>query len=55
MSLHAEEGRAIRYKGMVDCFVRTVKEEGIAALFKGIIPNYVKVRRLGAAHSYTLP
>ena len=28
---------------MVDCFVRTVREEGVAALFKGIIPNYVKV------------
>ena len=43
-SLHADHGHAIRYKGMVDCFVRTVKEEGMAALFKGIVPNYVKVR-----------
>jgi solute carrier family 25 (mitochondrial phosphate transporter), member 23/24/25/41 len=42
-ALHAEHGHAVRYKGMVDCFVRTVKEEGVAALFKGIIPNYVKV------------
>lgn len=22
------------YKGMVDCFVRTVREEGVSALFK---------------------
>lgn len=43
MQLHADHGHAIRYKGMVDCFVRTVREEGSAALFKGIVPNYVKV------------
>jgi solute carrier family 25 (mitochondrial phosphate transporter), member 23/24/25/41 len=41
--LHADHGHAIRYSGMVDCFVRTVKEEGVGALFKGIVPNYVKV------------
>lgn len=29
---------------MVDCFVRTVREEGVQALFKGLAPNYVKVR-----------
>lgn len=43
MQLHADHGHAIRYTGMVDCFVRTVREEGAAALFKGIVPNYVKV------------
>lgn len=42
-SLHAEGGHAIAYKGMVDCFVRTVREGGISALFKGLAPNYVKV------------
>ena len=41
--LHEEHGHAIRYRGMVDCFLRTVREEGAAALFKGIVPNYVKV------------
>jgi solute carrier family 25 phosphate transporter 23/24/25/41 len=41
--LHADHGQAIRYTGMADCFVRTVKEEGFSALFKGILPNYVKV------------
>lgn len=41
--LHMDDGHAIRYRGMVDCFVRTVREEGTAALFKGIVPNYVKV------------
>ena len=33
-SLHAEAGQAVRYRGMTDCFVRTVKEEGMKALFK---------------------
>jgi solute carrier family 25 (mitochondrial phosphate transporter), member 23/24/25/41 len=28
---------------MLDCFARTVREEGAGALFKGIVPNYVKV------------
>ena len=31
----AESGSgSVAYKGMVDCFVRTVKEEGWQALFK---------------------
>lgn len=42
-NLHAEGGHAVRYTGMVDCFLRTAKEEGMGALFKGIVPNYVKV------------
>ena len=33
-SLHAEGGQAVVYKGMVDCFARTVREEGMKALFK---------------------
>lgn len=32
--LHADHGKAIRYRGMIDCFVRTVHEEGLQALFK---------------------
>jgi hypothetical protein len=32
--LHSQGGSAIAYKGMVDCFVRTVREEGVQALFK---------------------
>lgn len=42
-SLHAESGHAVAYKGMVDCFVRTTREEGLGALFKGLAPNYLKV------------
>ncbi|GAB4815601.1 hypothetical protein N2152v2_002647, partial [Parachlorella kessleri] len=28
-ALHADHGQAVAYRGMVDCFVRTVKEEGV--------------------------
>ena len=31
------------YTGMVDCFVQTVRLEGFSALFKGLMPNYIKV------------
>lgn len=41
--LHSDGGHAIAYKGMIDCFARTIKEEGVQALFKGLMPNYVKV------------
>ena len=33
-TLHAEAGTAVVYKGMMDCFARTLKEEGVSALFK---------------------
>lgn len=42
-TLHADAGHAVVYTGMADCFVRTVKEEGVGALFKGLAPNYLKV------------
>lgn len=33
--LHADGvGEAVAYNGMIDCFRRTVKEEGMQALFK---------------------
>lgn len=31
------------YRGMTDCFVKTIKHEGVGALFKGLWANYVKV------------
>lgn len=34
---------AVAYRGMTDCFTRTVREEGVRALFKGLWPNYIKV------------
>ena len=33
----------MRYTGMVDCFVKTVRHEGVGALFHGLSANYVKV------------
>lgn len=41
--LHSDHGSVVVYRGMRDCFVRTVREEGFAALFKGLWPNYLKV------------
>lgn len=34
---------ATRYKGMVDAFQRTLREEGFRALYKGLVPNLLKV------------
>ena len=43
-ALHGDgRGHAVRYSGMSDCFRRTVREEGVRALFKGLWPNYIKV------------
>ena len=33
-ALHAEGGSAVAYTGMMDCLARTVREEGVRALFK---------------------
>ncbi|KAF8107128.1 hypothetical protein N665_0126s0046 [Sinapis alba] len=40
------EGRskgALEYNGMVDAFRKTVRHEGFGALYKGLVPNSVKV------------
>lgn len=42
-ALHADHGDVVVYRGMSDCFARTVREEGFQALFKGLWPNYLKV------------
>jgi solute carrier family 25 phosphate transporter 23/24/25/41 len=34
----------VQYNGMVDAFRKTVKNEGLRALYKGLVPNSVKVR-----------
>ncbi|KAH7276856.1 hypothetical protein KP509_39G024700 [Ceratopteris richardii] len=34
---------ATRYKGMIDAFLRTYREEGLRAFYKGLIPNLLKV------------
>lgn len=38
------KGRAaLEYTGMVDAFAKTVRNEGVRALYKGLVPNSVKV------------
>ena len=38
-----EAAHEVRYKGMVDCFVKVVRHEGVGALLHGLSANYVKV------------
>merc|ERR1712146_247474 len=40
---HTHSEGPMMYNGMIDCFVKTVRYEGVSALFKGLAPNYVKV------------
>lgn len=45
-SIVSGEGRnkaALEYTGMVDAFRKTVRNEGFKALYKGLVPNSVKV------------
>ncbi|ONK56954.1 uncharacterized protein A4U43_C10F15050 [Asparagus officinalis] len=38
------EGRnSVEYSGMIDAFRKTVRHEGLGALYKGLVPNSVKV------------
>lgn len=34
---------SLEYTGMVDAFRKTVRNEGVGALYKGLVPNSVKV------------
>lgn len=34
-------GAAGNYKGLLDCLVRVAKEEGVGALYRGLVPRYV--------------
>jgi len=36
----------LEYTGMIDAFRKTVRHEGFGALYKGLVPNSVKVSRL---------
>ncbi|RRT76598.1 hypothetical protein B296_00007817 [Ensete ventricosum] len=36
-------GAPLEYTGMVDAFRKTVRHEGFGALYKGLVPNSVKV------------
>ncbi|XP_053687692.1 solute carrier family 25 member 35-like isoform X2 [Sabethes cyaneus] len=36
-------GKGIYYKGVLDCFIKIVKIEGIAGLYKGFWPHYMRI------------
>lgn len=36
-------GRPVKYRGMADVFSRTLRHEGVAGLYKGLLPNLVKL------------
>jgi solute carrier family 25 phosphate transporter 23/24/25/41 len=36
-------GRPVKYRGMADVFSRTLRHEGVAGLYKGLVPNLFKL------------
>ncbi|XP_035911605.1 solute carrier family 25 member 35-like [Anopheles stephensi] len=36
-------GRGIYYNGVVDCFIKILKAEGVAGLYKGFWPHYMRI------------
>lgn len=37
------KGKGIYYRGVIDCFIKIVKTEGIAGLYKGFWPHYMRI------------
>lgn len=37
------QGRGLLYRGVVDCFIKMWKTEGIHGFFKGFMPNYTRL------------
>jgi solute carrier family 25, member 34/35 len=37
------KGTGLLYKGVVDCFLKVVKAEGLAGLYKGFWPHYMRI------------
>lgn len=42
-STASDGGAKQLYKGSIDCFVQTVRNEGFRALYKGFIPTWVRM------------
>lgn len=38
-----DAGRGKYYNGVADCFLKTIKVEGLAGLYKGFWPNYLRM------------
>jgi solute carrier family 25 phosphate transporter 23/24/25/41 len=46
-------GEANKYKGMIDVVVKTVQREGVTGLYKGILPNIMKLAPAAGISWYT--
>lgn len=44
LDIHAD-GKGTLYKGMVNCFVKIFKSEGLLGLYKGVGINYMRIAR----------
>ncbi|KAL4239653.1 hypothetical protein ACF0H5_000460 [Mactra antiquata] len=43
MNQPTENGRPVLYKNSIECLIKTVRQEGIMALYKGFLPNYCRL------------
>lgn len=39
----SKSGQGIYYSGVIDCFIKIVRTEGIRGLYKGFIPHYLRL------------
>lgn len=46
--------RAGRFSGVLDCFVKTAREDGLLAFYKGFIPNFARLGSWNVAMFLTL-
>lgn len=46
---------ALQYNGMIDAFRKTVRHEGFGALYKGLVPNSVKVWSMDVTNFHMFP
>jgi solute carrier family 25 protein 34/35 len=37
------DGKGLLYKNLLDCFVKTIRVEGVTALYKGFVANYMRI------------
>lgn len=42
LSARDTSGKGLLYKGVIDCFVKTLKTEKIRGLYKGLVPVYTR-------------
>lgn len=41
--MNQRQGGDKLYRGMLDCLVKTVRSEGVLALYKGFLPAYARL------------